>query len=194
MSAPSIALQQQVPTNVSAGDAAAEFVEKYGRKGDCVGWWSDGRQVAPIRYSGTVQDVPEGSPRLADGANPYQMRLFNPSAELRWEDRPGEGRMHWIREAGAAPDGWVEREPEYPRLLWGTVTATLEAGWCTVFEHRVGELDVPVTEPELLPLGSRLALYAVEYEIVDEHGNVSVVGERLTRIGPWYKEEDATNG
>lgn len=183
-------ISDETEADVSAVEAVQEFLKAYGQFGDAVGWWSDAARFVPFRL-GTdgKMKVPQDQPNLS-GRQPFALRIFNRQADLNWENRPAVGIVCATQIKDEPAAGRVERNREYARLIWGsTIDAAgsgTGSGWATTFDGRVGPLDIPLSDAGERPAeGDRLAIYAVEYEMVDKYGNVSIVGERLTRIGLW---------
>lgn len=126
-------------------------------------------------------------------AGAFEARVFNSSHELRWWHPPdapdGVGVAIVLTETESQPpDGWKRDDPrsvgalDNRYLLWGTAAASLNAGWSTLLEARIGSLDVPL---DALADGVRVALKTVEYvTAIDEHGNRDVVEERLVELKP----------
>lgn len=133
---------------------------------------------------------PDGAARDADGraldlSAVFELRAFDSAGELRWWNVPGEGGHTRVITDDDLNARGLTRGDAYRRLLWGQVrrpagTAGGPDGWVTLFEARIGPLWVPVSEP--VEDSGRVALEAVEYLREDEHGNVTVVDERLTRL------------
>lgn len=115
--------------------------------------------------------------RPVDVAGTFELRAFTRTHELRWTHR-ADGTGPAVVVSDAAPH---QQPAEYGRLLWGTVVAVADDGWATLSNSRIGTFTVPVADE--VDVGARLCLYAVEYVSEDEHGNLAVADERLTRIG-----------
>jgi CRISPR-associated protein (TIGR03984 family) len=138
---------------------------------------------------------PDGTATGAAGApidlrEVYEVRAFHSEAELRWRNDPGRSRRHQTviladRELGLAlsprPQPGVRGRLRQTYLLWGggDDSAGLGAGWSRLSNRRIGSLDVPLggVRP-----GQRVLLQAVEYLTEGEHGNVSVLDERLVGL------------
>ena len=126
----------------------------------------------------------------ADAGEVYEARLFNSKAELRWLNDPaGDHRSVLIAERR-----YGDRAVEIPcvgrihqtYIIWGKPHAPEKhpagypAGWTRSSTAQIGVLDVPIRE---VPANRRAALIAREYlGVIDEHGNVAVVEERLLGI------------
>lgn len=145
-----------------------------------------GFQTVGFAYSSSVAPWfrldAAGTPRDSGGAaldltGVFELRAFDANRELRWwHTSGGLGQARELTdEAIGFPGAWSWRS--YRRLLWGTVTVT-ELGWASLFEARIGSLEVPV----LAPVGSHVWLEAVEYVAEDDDGNVAVIDERLTGL------------
>ncbi len=131
----------------------------------------------------------------------FEARIFNAQAELRWlKQWPNKGRAALIAEedvsgylavaAGTFPDA---ESYDHPFLLWGEGAAAkpneLLPGWSRLATARIGTMDVPYPldpkRPTVSVPNERIYLIAREYLAVpddDEHGNVSVVDERLMKL------------
>jgi len=117
----------------------------------------------------------------------FEARVFNTRAELRWLLAATGGRAAVISESadnlpdwGAANLSFFEpRSQQY--LLWGEgVGAPPAPGWSRLAEARVGKLDVPIAD---IPAHGHVILSVCEYlKVVDDHGNVAVVEERLLNL------------
>lgn len=129
---------------------------------------------------------PDGTPTDRRGtpfplAGVFQLRAFNPTHELRWRtDHRGVGTAILVSDQISSPQRRPQVHGGYDRLVWGTVTSHDETGWLTLYDPRIGTLDVPFDGPA--PVDRRVWLRAVEYQEEDQHGNVSIVDERLTAL------------
>lgn len=118
-------------------------------------------------------------------ADIYEARVFGAAGELRWVATTADaqrGRAVFSSERGdAQPEGWTRVGGPLGRLrcdhyvLWGKARETRD-GWTRLFEHRVGDLWVPIQ----LAVGDRARLSFTEYVgAPDEHGNLVIAAERL---------------
>lgn len=182
---------------MNATEALAAFADRHRESvqaGAAIGWWMAAQSFQWLRLNtdGSLAG-PWGGLLMPEGA--YSVRVFTTEAELHWEAIPGETtpRDH---ELTANEDR--NSEITYQRLLWGQASKPspkaaqeLQVGWVQMFEGRVGELYVPITNVhEQITAGARLALVAVETVDTDIHGNAFVTGERLTSVGLWQKGVD----
>lgn len=126
----------------------------------------------------------------------FEARAFGPDGELRW--RSPAGGPTWAvllcDSEAPPPDGFERLELpgcglalERRQLLWGRVTPVSPApGWVTLYEWRVGPIDIPCPEPAPTPGAEdgtdRLQLVGHELLAVGEDGNAYVVDEQLRRI------------
>lgn len=116
--------------------------------------------------------------------NIFELRCFCKAYELRWarEGNTGKGRAVLLcdSESGLSlpgakcEDGIQALEGEY--LLWGQGERRGET--VRLFEHRVGELPVPLEVKK----GERVFLTFTEYFKPDEYGNLAFLAERLTGL------------
>lgn len=126
----------------------------------------------------------DGTPRDAQGGpveltGVFELRAFDAHRELRWwHIDGGRGQARELTDQTIEVSG-ARLWSTYQRLLWGAVS-TATPGWATLSEARIGSLQVPVPTPP--PSGAQVWLEAVEYVTEDDHGNVSVVDERLTGL------------
>ena len=111
----------------------------------------------------------------------FELRCFYESFELRWvrEGKDGKGRAVILSEeeldglAMSKLDGDFFRRPgQY--ILWGKSKG--QDG--PLFEHRVGELPLPIKVPK----DARACLTFVEYFREDKYGNMAWHSERLTGL------------
>lgn len=120
----------------------------------------------------------------------FELRAFGRDAELRWlHEDAGLGRAVILTEDGALLRG-LEGEPgaidylerlDNTYLLWGTALEEDCDGWTTLAEARVGAIEIPLAD---VSRDDRAWLHSFEYLAADpEHGNVSVVEERLVGFG-----------
>jgi CRISPR-associated protein (TIGR03984 family) len=109
----------------------------------------------------------------------FEFRVFDKSHEIRWvrEASSGGGRAVLLRESSGGSIPCLSLPGKY--LLWGTVRRRNEQG-ATLFEHRTGEINVPV---EGCARGDSIALSHVEYFKTDDYGNLTFFAERLTGLG-----------
>lgn len=109
----------------------------------------------------------------------YLLRLFDADSDLTAEKVPGgPGRAELLTDATAKDRGW-RLGPSYQRILWGVVNRP-DGRYAVLRDAQTARLRVPVTQD--VPPKRQLVLTAVEYLALDEHGNASVVAERLTGI------------
>lgn len=117
----------------------------------------------------------------------FELRCFCNTFELRWvrEGDTNQGRaiLLYDSESGAdlslqnveCEEGDVHIEGgQY--LLWGR--GTKRQGMVRLFEHRIGELPVPIGVKEK----DRVFLTFVEYFKPDRYGNMTFLAERLTGL------------
>ena len=122
----------------------------------------------------------------------YEARVFSPQAELRWLNGPdGKHRAAILSESEIPIDDGrrlesivtvddIEDDNQY--LLWGKSTgpAPGRPGWSLLNTPRIGDLMIPLAD---VKPGRRVILKAREYLAAEEeHGNVSVVEERLMKL------------
>jgi CRISPR-associated protein (TIGR03984 family) len=120
----------------------------------------------------------------------FEVRAFTADHELRWlNTSAGYGDAVIVSDladdveasAEVHVDGaWRDATSSYERLLWGTARTTNVEGWLRLSDNRIRQFDVPVDGPPLAE--ARVWLTAVEYLVEDEHGNISIVDERLTGL------------
>ena len=121
----------------------------------------------------------------------YEARLFGPNAELRWLRTGETGDAALLSEDEAPPHcrladrmGAKPAEVEIipgQYLLWGRGVEAqpkkMPEGWSRIATARIGKLDVPVAG---VAKDDRVVLRVNEYaQTVDEHGNVTIIDERL---------------
>lgn len=125
---------------------------------------------------GAWADVHGGAPNWDDV---FSLRVFDRDAELRWtHDNNGLGQPVQVT-AGA-----VERL--YHRRLWGASdpvaagagNAGDDGQWALLREARIGVLAVPNPGPRPAQ-ATHIRLVAAESLDCDDHGNWSVIDERL---------------
>jgi CRISPR-associated protein (TIGR03984 family) len=165
-----------------------------GLGGEAAGFLSSPTEHRAVRLLGSVLRTPAG-PASLDGV--FAARLFTADAELRWvQTADGSGDAVLVGERRGGPSGWVDEQVEVcdtidgTYALWGRTFARSDApGWCRAFEGRIGGLDLPVAGRAPAPTpadqdwpAEYLSLTYREYVGLDEHGNASVVEERLTGI------------
>lgn len=118
----------------------------------------------------------------------FELRCFCDLFELRWAREGERGRAVVLRDAERGAPGQIEglemsrsegaffkRTGRY--VLWGKGT---RGGGTRLFEHRVGELPVPIEVPDK----GRVQLGSIEYFREDGHGNKVWYAERLTGLSP----------
>lgn len=161
--------------------------------------WCGFAQVEQIDGSAKLNVSPANAERF-DQETIFEARVFNARAELRWlRQSLGEGCAALISEEDLsqylASHVATARDVEIfdqPYLLWGEGTAhvdSLPANWSRLAMARIGPLDVPYPLTNNLSVvnqtGERIYLITREYLAVadsDDHGNVSVVDERLLKL------------
>lgn len=138
-----------------------------------------------------------GTPRDARGGDldlsgVFELRAFTAAAELRWWNVPGQGGQERVLTDEVMAEQKLTTGDTYQRLLWGQVREPTDDtgrshkdirstdGWSALFEARIGWLWVPMADR--VRAGGRVAVEAVEYHREDEHGNVTVVDERLVGL------------
>lgn len=158
---------------------------------------ADGAQVVGLLYAperctlarlgGRRFIGPDNSP--VDAGAVYEARVFSPAAELRWLNAArGRGRAVLLSESPQPRALEKDLAPVHARecleesyLLWGEGDGSaMGAGWSRLSTARIGTLVVPV---DGVGGGQRVRLRTREYiAVVDEHGNVAVVDERLLQL------------
>jgi CRISPR-associated protein (TIGR03984 family) len=150
------------------------------------GFASAGGEIVGFVYSPV--DAPwfridDGAPVGSDGkpidlTGVFELRAFDGTRELRWWNVSGGEGNQFVLDHDALPAGWRPGKT-YERILWGAVR-TGGPKWTELFAARIGPLHVPIggspAEHSTIRLGVR------EYLVEDEHGNVSVVDERLVAL------------
>jgi CRISPR-associated protein (TIGR03984 family) len=156
--------------------------------------WCGFAQIGP-----TANDwrIPPQVDRRLDRDSIFEARIFSERAELRWlKDWPNKGRAALISELdisgylGAGADTMQgDNFIDQTYLLWGEgieATNELPERWSRLAMARVGTLDVPYPlddRPIVSERNQRIHLVAREYlNVIDEHGNVAVVEERLVKL------------
>jgi CRISPR-associated protein (TIGR03984 family) len=176
------------PVTVDAVLAVAQTV---------VGSQAVGMISSPVRHDLVRLD----GERLVTSSGPaeldevFQLRLFTPKTELRWVHTGSRrGTAVTLSESDAGPEGWTMDSADVDEVLdgqyalWGRRFMPLaSAGWCRAVEGRIGWIDVPAatptpSDPERDWPEQYLALCFREYLTSDEHGNATVLDERLTGI------------
>ena len=118
----------------------------------------------------------------------FEARIFAPDVELRWlNESDGIGSAVLISEKVISTvfdkNNDIEKIDTMPNqyLLWGEADEKQpNQGWTRLSEARIGPIDVPVTG---IPPHGHVILKTVEYvKEVDNHGNVAVVEERLSKL------------
>jgi CRISPR-associated protein (TIGR03984 family) len=120
----------------------------------------------------------------------FEARVFNAAGELRWvHEGAGFGRAALVtaRPLDTFREGWEPSERAFldaldgGYLLWGKAdTEQVRAGWTSLFEARIGELQVPLAPAAGVKF---LRLKTIEYlgqPAGDDFGNVRVIEEQLT--------------
>ncbi|MBY0523612.1 MAG: TIGR03984 family CRISPR-associated protein [Gemmataceae bacterium] len=146
-----------------------------------------------------------------DTASVFEVRVFNETAELRWQSDAGpKQRQRAVilteqdisKSLGAT---WLSRDQDcddklhQTYLLWGQGTGTTMApGWSELATARIGKLAVPLNG---VGRNQRVLLKSIEYLAAEkQHGNVTVLDERLVKIGDEQtilaeiKREEAAHG
>lgn len=154
-----------------------------------------------LRLLSCGQRLEEQPVSLDSCHGPYEVRLFDRKKELRWlcnpEDSERRGTAVVVgQDIDTDPFGGlggksqrhdipISEELPSQYLLWGQCDSQryeLPSGWSCLWEPRIPPLWVPFAE---LPANKRLTLKLIEYigrdpGLAGEHGNCSVVMERLT--------------
>ncbi|MUG95757.1 TIGR03984 family CRISPR-associated protein [Scytonema sp. UIC 10036] len=124
----------------------------------------------------------------------FEARVFNKQAELRWlNEKSGTGKAVLLSETETNfclyEKGKLKELDKHPQsyLLWGQGTGTdIGEGWSRLSTARIGKLDIPIPG---VKSQQRVQITTCEYFcVIDEHGNVAVVEERLLNLEP-IKEE-----
>ena len=123
-------------------------------------------------------------------------RLFNDNFDLIWE-RHGAATLAgaaWLRgeqralDVLRAPNGWecfehsevFQVKNQY--LIWGRVAA-FEDGWARLYEQRVGNITVPISQAPANIIGHSVKMRAMEYfgpapgKAGETHGNCRLLAE-----------------
>jgi len=120
----------------------------------------------------------------------FEVRIFNEQAELRWlNELNGMGKAVLLSDV--AINIWKDVDLHKIKvidkliqryLLWGEGTGTnIGEHWSRLSTARIGKLDVPTPDVQTQ---ERVRIKVCEYlSIIDEHGNTSVVEERLLNLG-----------
>jgi CRISPR-associated protein (TIGR03984 family) len=127
------------------------------------------------------------------GEEIYEFRLFGQSRELRWvKDAPNDsGAAVFLREIPGHSTSFVSLPGRY--LLWGKIKKDgVKNGVATLFEYRVGEINVPAPV-EGCKEGDNLALSYLEYFKTDDYGNLTFFAERLTGVKKYEHNEAAAS-
>jgi len=173
------------PLGVDKAEAVgAEARTRLASAGAATIWWLG---YAPARLGFGHVDA---AGALCDRNGPcvapwFELRIFGPTGEVRWlQEGPGRGRAVLIRESNDAGEGGraLEARHEIDYLLWGQLVPGSEGadGWCKMATARIGTVCVP--HPRAADDG-RLRLRAIEHHAIgDDHGNVVVIGERLSHL------------
>jgi CRISPR-associated protein (TIGR03984 family) len=127
--------------------------------------------------------VDDGAPVGGDGervdlTGVFELRAFDGTRELRWWNVSGSEGNQFVLDHDALPTGW-RPGGTYERILWGAVR-TGGPEWTELFAARIGPLHLPVGGSPAVHSTIRLGVQ--EYLVDDEHGNVSVVDERLVGL------------
>jgi len=121
----------------------------------------------------------------------FELRAFNQDCELRWlNDFDGFGRAVLISGENLDISSYLDQDvPEISALytipqtylLWGKGSGTTaNSGWGKLSAARIGFIDVPLAG---ITKDKRVYLKSMEYlSQVDQHGNISVVEERLYKL------------
>lgn len=148
-------------------------------------WWSP----AAARW----QRLP-GDP----DATTFELRAFDAEAEVRWLRSPTGGDLSIL-----ASDAGRQSVPDHHDLTWASTAYanSLPSSYLLwgeasdsghLVESRIGEIDLPVSEPVA---GSRYQLAAIEYVAVDaSSGSAYVAEERLVGIHPVVVESAQEEG
>lgn len=155
--------------------------------------------------NGTLKAFDGSQETKIDLTVPYEARIFDEHAELRWvHEKGGKGTAVIIADnqgsglggvSVSEGDGWTSEDPgwsdslERRYLLWPTVktdgTAETHSEWTRIGSARVGSMWIPGTFN-----ADHVCLEVREYLAVGEDGNVSVVAERYVKLGDCQTEED----
>ena len=112
-----------------------------------------------------------------DVADVFELRCFCEDFELRWVREGKSGRAVTVTEEEPGDQNnpkFFKRPGQY--ILWGK--GAQRDGSIRLFEHRVGELPVPIPVNQ----GERAYLSFVEYFREDKYGNMAWHSERLTGL------------
>ena len=150
------------------------------------GFASAGGEIVGFLYSPVDASwfrIDDGTPVGSDGkrvdlTGVFELRAFDGTRELRWWNVSGGAGNQFVLDHHALPDGW-RPGGTYERILWGAVR-TGGPEWTELFAARIGPLHVPVGGSPAAHSTIRLGVR--EYLVEDEHGNVSVVDERLVGL------------
>ena len=121
-----------------------------------------------------------------DVADVFELRCFCEDFELRWVREGKSGRAVTVTEEEPGDQNnpkFFKRLGQY--ILWGK--GAKRDGGIRLFEHRVGELPVPIPVNQ----GERAYLSFVEYFLEDKYGNMTWHSERLTGFSSSTSEPGA---
>lgn len=157
----------------TAADALTGFA---GAGGEIVGFLYSPGEASWFR-------IDDGAPVGGDGrrvdlTGVFELRAFDGIRELRWWNVSGGAGNQFVLDHDALPGGW-RPGGTHERLLWGAVR-TGGPKWTDLFAARIGSLHVPVGGSPAAH--STVRLKVREYLVEDEHGNLSVVDERLVAL------------
>lgn len=110
----------------------------------------------------------------------FDVRLFAAAEEFHWwwDQQSGDGRSFVLNDPAASARGWTRLQGAPAQRLLRGVVVDSAGGWAKIHDGHSRPLWVPAAGA----IGAQLAIGAVEYTSIDEHGNVGVVAERLTSI------------
>lgn len=126
----------------------------------------------------------------------FEARIFNENCELRWLNKSnGKGRAVILLDSQAesispvwninSPTEYITQLPQ-KYLLWGEKTLDKNNNfnldhWKTLSSARIGTFSIPLKQE--LSINQRVYLKTCEYfQKIDDHGNVSVIEERLSEL------------
>jgi CRISPR-associated protein (TIGR03984 family) len=135
---------------------------------------------------------------IIDLTTVYEARVFSEKGELRWlNNSDGVGRAVLLSEEPLSDHFSLEVDLEnlhsidQTYLLWGKgISTNTQTGWSQIGKSRVGTISIPFKG---VRSGMYVCLNAREYlQEVDQHGNVSVVEERLIGLSVMERNNGQT--
>ena len=183
-------------TEMRASEAVAEFLAEHK---EAVGYLLPSvgsREVRPVMVravNGQLYKKTDdaGAEVVADIDESMEIRLFDECVELSWTSVQGSGvGRRVVRDEATAIARHlfpIETRPGEPKrsrkLLWGQISAPLDAGWARLSDARVGSFWAPITvgeapgrtTTEAHEAGCLYFLKAAEVDASDPHGDE-----------PWY--------